>query len=122
MRVFVQELEFVGFHGVYEDERQEGRSYSADIWADIPNAGRDHIESTMDYCRLAEIVMEFGASEERPGNVLLETLSTDILNAVLSRYPEVIQTGLTLRKRAKGVAGDPKFVGVELTLKRDDDV
>lgn len=122
MRVFVQELEFVGFHGVYEDERREGRSYSVDIWAEIPSAARDDISATLDYCRLSEIVLEFAASEERAGHILLETLSTDILNAVLARFEEVSRTGITIRKRAKGVAGDPKYVGVELALERESDV
>ncbi len=117
MRVFVENLEFVGFHGLYEDERRDGRNYRVSIWADVTGIPEhDGIEETLDYRRLAEVVTEVGVDSQ---SHLVETLATSMLDRILERYREVSRCGVTIRKQATGVAGNPEFVGVTLEKGRN---
>ena len=117
MRVFAQNLQWVGYHGVYDDERRDGREYSVDVWAEVnrrPQA--DEIAQTLDYRRLCEVVLEFGVDQQF---VLVETLAESILTALLERHRDVTACGVTIRKKASGVPGEPEFVGVTLERSRE---
>ena len=117
MRVFVENLEFVGFHGLYEDARRDGRNYRVSIWADVTGIPEhDGIEETLDYRRLAEVVTEVGVDFQ---SQLVETLAKMMLDRILERYADVTRCGVTIRKKATGVAGNPEFVGVTLEQARD---
>lgn len=117
MRVFVQNLEFNGRHGVYEEERRDGRRFEVDLSAVLADdsassAGdTDQLGDTLDYRRLAELILEFGHG---PSCLLVERLADQILTALLERYPNVASGSITIRKYATGVPGNPQFVGVQL--------
>ncbi len=122
MRVFIQNLSFDGLHGVYEEERRDGRRFEVDLSAELgekPAAAQagltDELDDTLDYRRLAELVLEFGHG---PSCLLVERLADQILSALLERYPGVVSGSITIRKYATGVPGNPQFVGVQLERKR----
>jgi 7,8-dihydroneopterin aldolase/epimerase/oxygenase len=119
MRVFVKNLEFTGRHGVYEEERRDGRRFQVDLSAvlgDLTSGESDVLDDTLDYRELAQIVLEFGHGDSR---ILVERLAHEIVAAVLERFPRVIEASVTIRKFATGVPGEPECVGVELTRRRD---
>ena len=116
MIVFVENLEFIGKHGVYENERRDGRRFKVDFSVELPPAGSDHINETIDYRALAEIVIEIGAG---PSVKLVETLGEQMIATVFERYPEVEEAEVTIRKKATGVPGAPEWVGVSLARVRD---
>ncbi len=120
MRVFVQNLEFSGRHGVYEEERRDGRRFEVDLSAVLDEdsasaADTDQLGDTLDYRRLAELILEFGHG---PSCLLVERLAEQILSALLERYPEVVSGSITIRKYATGVPGNPQCVGVQLERSR----
>lgn len=120
MRVFVQNLAFDGRHGVYEEERRDGRRFEVDLSAHLPRvrAGQsDALADTLDYRELASIVLEAGHG---PSVLLVERLAQDILDRVFSRYPQVDEAEITIRKYATGVPGEPLCVGIALSLRRAD--
>ncbi|MFB6263410.1 MAG: dihydroneopterin aldolase [Bradymonadaceae bacterium] len=119
MEIFVEDLRFVGHHGVHEDERREGRQFRADLRVVIDRRtqrGADAIESTVDYRRLAEIVVEVG---EGRSYKLIERLAEQMLDTVFERFPRVERAELTLRKYTRGVPGAPESVGVRRSCDRD---
>ena len=119
MRIFVEGLEFTGAHGVYAEERRDGRRFRVDLSVDTDaelGARSDAIDDTIDYRGLAQIVLEVGHG---PSRSLIERLAAQILERVLERYPQVRCARVTIRKFATGVPGDPGCVGVELTRARD---
>lgn len=119
MRIFVENLEFVGHHGVYEEERREGRQFAADLAVELdapPATETDDIDDTIDYRGLAEIVLEVGTG---PSHHLLERLGDAMLDLVFERYANVKAAELTLRKYATGVPGAPESVGIALERRRD---
>jgi dihydroneopterin aldolase len=119
MRIFVERLEFVGAHGVYEEERREGRRFVVDLWADV-GAGltgdvSDRLDHTLDYRALAQIILDVGAG---PSRHLVERMAALMLDATFALSPHVQRAGVTIRKYATGVPGDPACVGVSFERDR----
>ena len=58
MRIFVEGLQFDGRHGVFEEERRDGRRFCVDLWVDVDVTPTDELATTLDYRTLAAIVLE----------------------------------------------------------------
>lgn len=119
MKIFVEGLEFVGAHGVYDEERHEGRRFIADVSVTLANTSStrsDALEETLDYRGLAAIVLEVAHGESHS---LIEWLAGEMTRRVLERHAEVMDVTVTLKKFATGVPGDPTCVGVTLYAQRD---
>lgn len=116
MKVFVQNLKCLAKHGVYEEERIEGRAFEIDLAAWVPDPSeRDALSATLDYRQLAQIIKK---AMEGPSVHLVETLAEDILRNVFE-IDSVSKAEVTIRKRATGVPGEPEFVGVSLAQERN---
>lgn len=116
--ILVHNLEFVGFHGVYDEERAEGRRFAIDLEARVRTApaGRsDVLQDTVDYRDLARIVLEVAGG---PSLHLIEALAERIGDRILAELPAVERVDLTLRKFATGVPGDPDWVGLRISRQR----
>ena len=116
--IFVEQLEFTGAHGVYEEERREGRRFLVDLEVDVadgPAATSDALGDTLDYRALAQLILDVGAG---PSCALVEHMAAQILDGALARHPEVLCARVTIRKFATGVPGAPRCVGVRMTRAR----
>lgn len=114
----VNGLRFLGLHGVYDEEREEGRHYEVDLAVDVPRAdggGVDALTETLDYRDLAQICVDVF---DGPSVHLIETLGSTICRRVLDEHPTVQRVRLHIRKRATGVPGDPASVGVRFVRER----
>lgn len=119
MRIFVHNLEFTGAHGVYEQERLEGRRFQVDLSVLYPverAAQSDALEDTLDYRALSQIILEVGHG---PSCSLIERMACEIVDRVLDAFPQVSEATVAIRKFATGVPGDPSWVGVELTRQQE---
>ena len=116
MIVFVHDLDVIAKHGVYEEERRDGRRFIFDLEVDVPDPGdADVLGDTIDYRSLASIVMKHVKGESVQ---LIETLGERILDDVLADHPTVDRAEIRIRKKATGVPGNPGFVGIRLTRER----
>jgi dihydroneopterin aldolase len=119
MKIFVERLEFVGAHGVYEEERVEGRRFIVDLWAEVGEGliggQSDALEHTLDYRALAEVVLSVGSG---PSCALVERMAAEMIARTFALDPHVERAGVTIRKLATGVPGAPAAVGVELVRSR----
>ncbi len=118
MRIFVEGLEFVGPHGVYAEERREGRRFRVDLAVEVDDttsASTDELEDTIDYRHLSQIILDVGHG---PSVSLIEHMGHEILTRVMERYTHVREAHITVRKFATGVPGEPECVGIELTRQR----
>lgn len=114
MRIFVEQLEFVGYHGVYAEERRDGRRFRVDlsVQVDEPRASHtDELDHTVDYRGLAEILVAVGTAESYR---LIERMGDEMLTRVFETFPAVRSAELTIRKFATGVPGAPDCVGIQL--------
>ncbi len=118
MQIFVEALQFVGKHGIYEEEQRDGRRFSIDLVVEVEDRGdtdADEIDTTVDYRGLAEVIHHNGTETSVK---LIETLGKNILDQVFSTWSEVQAADLTIRKYATGVPGDPEWVGIALSRQR----
>src|SRR5690554_2018710 len=114
MHIFVENLEFVGLHGFYDEERREGRRFRVDLSVDIGEllAERDdNLKHTLDYRRLAEVILAVGTGESYK---LVERVGDEILKRIFDQFNEVLSADLTIRKFATEVPGDPECVGIRI--------
>lgn len=121
MRIFVEQLECTGYHGVFEEERREGRKFRVDIeaWVDDESPTRsDDIDETLDYRALAGIADDVIKGASR---YLVESLAGEIAARTLEDHPGVREVTVRVRKHAPDVVGAPRWVGVELTKRRDEE-
>ena len=120
MILFVQGLEFMGPHGVYDEERRDGRRFEADVeveMAEVAATRSDALTQTLDYRALAAIVVEVG--RDGPSRHLIERLAGEMVDRVMEAHAGIVRARVTLRKFATGVPGDPHCVGITLERRRD---
>jgi dihydroneopterin aldolase len=116
--IFVRGLQFRAPHGVYAEERVEGRDFEVELEAEVSLTApgtSDALADTVDYRDLSAAAVEvFGG----PSVSLVEHLAARVCELVLSRHGAVERVTVTVSKRATGVPGDPARVGVRISRDR----
>ena len=111
--IIVHDLELTGRHGVYEEERAEGRRFAFDAEVDIPAGSlgaTDALGRTVDYRDVSQVIVDVVRG---PSVHLIETLAEEICRKILTDLP-VERVRLAVRKFATGVPGEPTWVGVRM--------
>ncbi|WP_322410781.1 dihydroneopterin aldolase [Microbacterium invictum] len=112
-------LRVFGYHGVYDDERQDGQDFVVDLDLTLdtrPAAASDDVADTVHYGEVAEEVAAIVAGD--PVN-LLETLADRIGRAVLAR-PRVSAVRVTVHKPQAPIPLTFADVSVTITRRRTD--
>src|SRR4051794_34522587 len=116
-QIFVEGIEFIGRHGVTGRERRVGHHCRADVVVDLETgraAASDNLKHTVDYSRLAEIVVRLGTEESHR---LLEKLAHQMALAILAETPAV-RVQVTVRKLGMVLPGLPMACGVTVVRGR----
>jgi len=97
MTIQLEGLVLFGRHGYLEEERRLGQRFLVDLEVDLDDgaASTDRIEDTVDYRRLAQVVREVFAGEER---LLLEALAGAVASGILDRFEQVARVRVRVRK------------------------
>lgn len=117
-RLCVDGIEFHGFHGVPEAERQIGHRYRVDLVMELdlrPAGLSDDVAQTVDYGEAARMVVEIGTG---PGVRLVETLAERLAAALLERYPRVEAVEIRVSKIHPPVAVPMSASRVEIRRTR----
>lgn len=104
-RVFLEGLQFYGFHGVNPEEGVLGQRFSIDVCvhADLRAAGQsDDLAATVSYSTLAKHVRSV---VEGPPKRLIEAVAEEIASAVLEREPTIAAITVTVRKPNAPIKG-----------------
>lgn len=117
MTVFVEGLEFYGFHGAVEAEQAVGHRYVADISVEFEakEAESDDIAKTVDYTGLAAIMLKIN-HDKRFRTV--EAFAAAYCEEVFKAAPLVSEVTVKIAKRLPPVPMIAATVGVILTRKR----
>lgn len=112
-KIILKGIQFYGYHGVSEPEREVGQKYAVDveICHDLEKAGKsDDLNETIDYAEIFNLVVEMGTREKF---YLIETLAQKIADAILERFPT--ETVLVrVKKLTPPIAGMLEYAGVEI--------
>lgn len=117
-QIFVEGIEFYGYHGVPDAEQQIGHRYRVDLIVDIDlsAAGRtDDLSQTVSYGDLARLVIQIGTTQQVR---LLETLAERMCAAILERFPAIQRVELRLAKRLPPTGTITELAGVKIVRGR----
>jgi dihydroneopterin aldolase len=73
-----------GFHGVLEDERQQGQRFRFDVSLELAEPREDDIDAAVDYRDLVAVVREVSDGTRFQ---LLETLAVAVADELRRRFP-----------------------------------
>lgn len=113
-KIFVNGMEFYGYHGVFAEETKLGQRFRADltIELDLQEAGRtDDLKHTVNYASLYKICKNI--AEGKPYQ-LVETVAEKIAEQVLSEFQQVSYCTVKLYKPDPPIPGHYQFVAVEI--------
>jgi dihydroneopterin aldolase len=115
LTIALQKIEFDGRHGATAVERRTTRKFEVDVELDV-DAGvaerSDLLADTVDYSRVAEVIVGIGTSEPHH---LLESLARRMIDTVRARFPAVQRVRLELRKlNPPSCPGHPAYAAVRV--------
>lgn len=85
MHIYLNDLIFNGFHGVYPAEKKIGNTFKVDVRIQLTPATKtiDKLEQTIDYVQVYALIQKI---MEVP-TPLLETIVTSIADQILAAHP-----------------------------------
>ena len=102
-------LELYGYHGVLEEERENGQEFWFDLELEVGEWGaNDRIEDAVDYRLVVDAVRE--VNEQR--FELLEALASTVAETVMSRFA-LARVKVRVRKRPAGLPVEYSAVTAE---------
>lgn len=117
-KIFVNGMEFYGYHGVFKEENKLGQRFRVDLIVekDLKKAGEtDELEYTVNYAELYSLCKK--VMEGKPYK-LVESLAEKIASSILEQFPEIIQTTIKIIKPDPPIPGHYDSVAVEITRGR----
>ena len=115
-KILLQNMQFYGYHGVYEHEREMGQRFQVDVELSLDTTKAeqtDDLEDTLDY---VSAYVEVRTVVETRKFRLLEALAANIAASLLKG--KVVQVTVRVRKPAVPLPGHLDFVQAEVTRTR----
>ena len=97
-QVFLQDMQFFGYHGVNPEEGALGQRFSVDVCVhgDLSEAGQtDDLAQTISYSSVAKLVR---AIVEGPPHMLIESVAEEIAGKLLAGEQRASAVTVTVRK------------------------
>jgi dihydroneopterin aldolase len=85
MHIYLNDLIFNGFHGVYPAEKKIGNTFKVDMRIQLTQTTKtiDQLEQTIDYVQVYALIQKIMAVP----TPLLETIVTNIADQILAAHP-----------------------------------
>ena len=115
--VFLEGLEFYGYHGVPDSEREIGHRYRLDVSMAVDSQAEntDNVSDTVDYGKLGTELVRFGENQQYK---TVERLASAMGELVLASSPRVKALRITIRKMYPPAPFIAEACGVTLELTR----
>jgi dihydroneopterin aldolase len=116
-KILLEGLEFFAYHGVYQEERENGQLFSIDleILTDYSKACySDNLEDAIDYVQIYELVK---AEMEIPSS-LLENVAQRIIETVSNGFQEIDWIKVKITKLKPPISGKLKGISIELEFSK----
>ncbi len=116
-KIILKGIQFFGYHGVSEVEREVGGKYEVDIEIpyDLESASKsDNLKDTVNYSEVYKIVLKVGTNQSFK---LIEALAQKIANVILTNFP-IEEVKVKVKKLNPPIAGSLDFAGVQISRNR----
>ena len=117
-KIKLKGIRFNAFHGVYEEERQQGNTFEVDVtvFTDFsPDAlADDSLMGTVDYEEIYRCVAE----EMGTSSYLLEHVAYRIAKRLLKEFSQIQKTEITVSKFNPPIGGPCDKTEITLTMDR----
>ena len=112
MKIYLTDLEFFGFHGLYEAEKKIGNRFKLDIVIDFtpPVKRVEHIDQTIDYVQVYNMIKERMAI----ATPLLETVLEDLVTKIHQSSTLIKSIAVSIKKINPPIENFSGSVGVSL--------
>jgi dihydroneopterin aldolase len=102
MHIYLNDLIFNGFHGVYPAEKKIGNTFKLDLRIQLtPNTKTiDQLEQTIDYVQVYALIQKIMAVP----TPLLETIVTNIADQILAAHPMAESVYVKITKQQLSVS------------------
>lgn len=117
-KIYVNKMEFYGYHGVFPEENKLGQRFVVDLSVslDLTRAGQtDQLEHSVNYGELYSVCQEI--VEGKPAK-LVETVAERIAGKILKDFPLVSEVTVKLIKPDPPIPGHYESVAIEITRRR----
>lgn len=117
-KIYVNGMEFYGYHGAIPEEHVLGQRFYVDliVETDLRKAGeRDRLADTINYAELYEICREI---VEEKQFTLIEAVAEQIAHRILSSFPKIGQCTVKVSKPNPPIKGHYQSVAVEIVRGR----
>jgi dihydroneopterin aldolase len=106
MHIYLNDLIFNGFHGVYSAEKKIGNTFKVDLRIQLTPTTKtiDQLEQTIDYVQVYALIQKIMAVP----TPLLETIVTNIADQILEAHPMAESVYVKITKQQLSV---PYFEG-----------
>ena len=106
MHIYLNDLIFNGFHGVYPSEKKIGNTFKLDLRIQLTPTTKtiDQLEQTIDYVQVYALIQKIMAVP----TPLLETIVTNIADQILGAHPMAESVYVKITKQQLSV---PYFEG-----------
>lgn len=117
-KIYVNRMEFYGYHGVFSEETRLGQRFAVDLSVsiDLKKAGEtDKLEYSVNYAELYTVCKDI--VEGQPYK-LVETVAEKIAANILTGFPLISEVTITVIKPDPPIPGHYRSVAVEITRRR----
>ena len=117
-RIFVNKMEFYGYHGVFPEETKLGQRFKVDLIVEtnLAKAGKsDNLEDSINYGELYEVCKS--VVEGKPYK-LVETVAERIASELLTNFPTIMLCTVKVYKPDPPIAGHYESVAIEIVRGR----
>ncbi|MFJ7685390.1 dihydroneopterin aldolase [Peribacillus butanolivorans] len=117
-KIFVNKMEFYGYHGVFPEETKLGQRFKVDLTveADLAKAGKsDELEDSINYGELYEVCK--GVVEGKLFK-LVEAVAEEIASELLNKFSSIEKCTVKVYKPDPPIAGHYESVAVEIVRGR----
>nr|WP_309101595.1 dihydroneopterin aldolase [Fredinandcohnia onubensis] len=117
-KIYVNQMQFYGYHGVFPEETKLGQRFFVDLMVevDVKQAGEtDDLNYSVHYGELYKLCKEI--VEGKPYK-LLEAVAEKMATDILAHFPLVFSCTIKVIKPDPPIPGQLKSVAVEITRSR----
>ncbi|WLD93488.1 dihydroneopterin aldolase [Alkalihalobacillus sp. AL-G] len=117
-KIYINDMKFYGYHGVYPEEQKLGQRFNVDLVleCDLSKASRsDDIEYTVHYGQAYEITKNIVEGKPRK---LVETVAEKITEELLNAFPIIHACTVKVFKPDPPIPGHYESVAIEIARSR----